>query len=140
MTERPAALEAALTPVFADLIERSMVTDSHLDRDVYRLSIATLWCNLVMDPPGSGITEADLEPVHDLINAECENQLGPGQGLLTAFEWIASKAGEQATSSQRLVPEHADMLRYFASMMLDPDGHRRWMDTIRSEQESGNAP
>lgn len=124
----------ALAPVFADLRRRAEVADSFIDRDLYRLSLATLWSNLVLDPDGSGIEEAELESVHDVISTECAATLGDGASLTDVFRWIASTPGDKAMAAAHLRPEHADMLRYFASMILDPDGHREWMDEIRDEQ------
>ena len=30
----------------------------------------------------------------------------------------------------RLTQNHKDLLLYFSSMILDPEGHRRWMQSI----------
>lgn len=126
----------ALAPVFHDLRQRAEVADSFLDRDLYRLSLATLWSNLVLDPDGSGIEEAELEAVHDVISDECSATLGDDTTLSEVFRWIATPSGDKAMAAAHLRPEHADMLRYFASMILDPDGHRQWMDDIRDQQNS----
>ena len=125
----------ALAPVFSDLRQRAEIADSVLDRDLYKLSIATLWSNLVLDPEGSGIEESELEGVHDVISDECASTLGSESDLTEVFRWIASNAGDRAMKAAQLRPDHADMLRYFASMILDPDGHRQWMDQIREEAD-----
>jgi len=44
---------------------------------------------------------------------------------------LNSKAGERAMQSARLNQAHKDMLLYFASMILDPDGHKRWLNEIK---------
>jgi hypothetical protein len=31
----------------------------------------------------------------------------------------------------RLTQHHKELLLYFSSMILDPDGHKRWMDHVR---------
>jgi hypothetical protein len=46
------------------------------------------------------------------------------------FRFINSKAGEQAMKEARLNQTHKELLLYFSSMILDPDGHRRWMSTV----------
>ena len=28
---------------------------------------------------------------------------------------------------------HKDLLQYFSSMILDPEGHKRWMEEIRED-------
>ena len=42
---------------------------------------------------------------------------------------------EQAMKDARLTQNHKDLLLYFASMILDPDGHARWADKVRAEQD-----
>lgn len=130
-------LESALAPILDSITERALVTDRFIDRDIYRLSVATLWSNLVMDPSGSGIDDSDLEAVHNIVSSSCDVQLGGDDGLLGVFHWIDSNAGDTAMSKAHLQPEHADMLRYFASMMIDPERHRQWMSELR-EQQQGN--
>ncbi|MCR9277813.1 MAG: hypothetical protein NXH85_07535 [Pseudomonadaceae bacterium] len=129
-------LEEALAPILNSITERALVTDRFIDRDIYRLSVATLWSNLVMDPAGSGIDDNDLESVHNIVSRACNEQLGGEDGLLGVFHWINSKAGDTAMNSAHLQPEHADMLRYFASMMIDPERHRQWMDELREQQQN----
>lgn len=127
-------LEKALEPILDSITERALVTDRFIDRDIYRLSVATLWSNLVMDPAGSGIDDSDLEEVHDIVSRACDVQLGGEEGLLGVFRWIDSNSGDAAMNKAHLQPEHADMLRYFASMMIDPERHRQWMTELREAQ------
>ncbi len=129
-------LAEALEPILASITERALVTDRFIDRDIYRLSVATLWSNLVMDPAGSGIDDDDLEDVHDIVSRACDVQLGGVDGLLGVFQWIDSNAGDAAMNKAHLQPEHADMLRYFASMMIDPERHRQWMAELREQQDN----
>ncbi len=124
-------LEATLQPVLIDVRERSTVADRFIDRDLYQISIATLWANLVLNPGDVGMEEADLELAHDLINTEIAAQLGAQADLRACFSYLNSKPGEQAMQSVKLGQNHKDMLLYFASMILDPEGHQRWMDELR---------
>ncbi len=39
-----------------------------------------------------------------------------------------------AMNELRLTPEHKDLLMYFHSMIVDPEGHKKWMDEIRARQ------
>ncbi len=89
---------------------------------------------MVTDPDDVGVDEADLEVLHDVLNEELERQLGPAFSVTECFRFLTSRDGEAAMNELRLTPEHKDLLLYFASMILDPDGHKRWMDEIRQQQ------
>ncbi|MEM9316701.1 MAG: hypothetical protein AAGA95_18995 [Pseudomonadota bacterium] len=80
---------------------------------------------------GSGVAKETA--LYELLSGESAEVLGAGCDLRSCFEFVNSKAGERAMGAARLNQAHRDMLVYFASMMLDPDGHRRWMDEIRDE-------
>jgi len=123
------------SPVFADIRERASVTDRFLDRDLYRVYIATLWANVVLSPQEVGLLEEDLETLHDLLITEISDAIGPHESLHPIFAFVASKAGERAMAEARLTQSHKDLLEYFASMMLDPEGHRKYMDEIRALQK-----
>lgn len=119
-------------PVLADLVQQSAVADGIVDRDFYRILVCTLWVNVVLDPRDIGLAEADLEPLHDILNQHIGAVLGTGESLTACFRYLNDKPGEQAMKNARLTPNHRDMLLYFASIILDPEGHRRWMDEIRN--------
>lgn len=121
-------------PVFADIRERSTVVDSFIDKDLYRVYIATLWSNVVLSPEEAGLSEEDLEDLHDLLIEELSNAIGTQESLHPLFSFISSKAGERAMQEARLTQSHKDLLQYFASMILDPDGHKKFMDEIRDKQ------
>ena len=121
-------------PVFADIRERSTVADSFIDRDLYRVYIATLWSNVVLSPEEAGLSEEDLEELHDLLLEELSNAIGKQESLHPLFTFISSKDGERAMQEARLTQSHKDLLQYFASMILDPDGHKKFMDEIREKQ------
>ncbi len=126
-----AELRAALRPILDDVRERSTVAERFIDRDLYQISIATLWANLVLNPDDVGLAEADLEAAHDAINLEIAEHLGRSHNLTECFRYLNSKPGERAMAEVRLSKNHKDMLLYFASMILDPDGHKRWMQELR---------
>jgi len=128
-------LADSFEPVFADIRERACVADSFIDRDLYRVYMATLWSNVVLAPDEVGILEEDLEDLHDILNAEISDAIGANETLHSVFAFIASKAGENAMAQARLTQSHKDLLQYFASMILDPDGHRKFMDEIRQKQK-----
>jgi len=124
-------LESRFAPALDVLTERAAVTDAILDREVYRILVTTLWVNVVLAPADAGLEEADLEPLHDVLNQRIGEVLGAGETLSTCFRYLDSKDGERAMKEARLTPNHRDMLLYFASIILDPDGHRRWMEEVR---------
>ena len=124
-------LQALFEPVFNDIVGRSTVTDRFVDRDLYQICITTLWANVVLDPEDVGIAENDLEALFDVVNAEVSRVLGPGNDLKSSFRFINGKLGERAMQEAQLTKNHKDLLLYFSSMMLDPEGHRQWMAEVR---------
>ena len=129
-------LEAAFDPVLNDISERSRVAGSFVDKDLYRIYIATLWANVVLDPGDVGIGEDDLEAVHDIVNNRVAEILGADQNIRECFRFVNDKSGEQAMQAAQLTKNHKDLLLYFSSMILDPDGHKRWMQDV--DEDSGH--
>jgi hypothetical protein len=121
-------------PVFDDIRERSTVVERFIDRDLYRVYIATLWSNVVLSPEEVGLAEEDLEVLHDVLIAQITDAIGPNESLHTLYQFISSKDGERAMAEARLTQSHKDLLTYFASMILDPAGHKKFMDDIRERQ------
>jgi hypothetical protein len=128
-------LDARFGPALEELAERSRIAERFVDKDVYRIRIATLWTNVVLDPDDVGIGSADLEPLHDVINQRIAGILGPREDLTSCFRYLTSRAGEQAMQAARLTQNHKDLLLYIASVILDPEGHRRWMSEISDRLE-----
>ena len=126
-------LHHAFAPVFADLRERATVAESFIDRNLYQVYVATLWSNVVLSPDEVGITEDDLETLHNVLVVELKDVLGADASLTTVFEFINSKPGEATMREARLNQTHKDLLQYFSSMILDPDGHKKWMDELREK-------
>ena len=133
--------EGELNDRFAEILDdieaRSCVTDRFVDRDLYRLYLATLWANIVLNPDDVGLSEADLEPLHDYLNKRAGQVLGEEGSLTECFRFVNSKAGELAMQAARLNQTHRELLLYFASMILDPDGHKRWMDLVLDADRDG---
>lgn len=125
-----AELRARFEPVLEDLLQRAHVAERFVDKDVYRILLATVWANVVLDPGDAGLTPADLEPLHDLINEHISGVLGRDQDLKACFRYLNSKPGEQAMKAARLTQNHKDLLLYLASAILDPEGHKRWVEDI----------
>ncbi|MEZ5559871.1 MAG: hypothetical protein R3E86_15165 [Pseudomonadales bacterium] len=129
------ALTRRFAPVLDDLVERAQVADRFVDKDLYRIMVATLWANVVLDPKDIGLTEAALEPLHDVLNAHIRGVLGQAEDLTACYRFLNSKGGEQAMNAAHLTQNHKDLLLYFASIILDPEGHRRWMAKISERPE-----
>ena len=126
-------LKHAFEPVFVDIRERSTVVERFIDRNLFRLYMATLWANVVLSPDEAGIEEDDLPTLHDLVVAELVDVIGIGTDLESVFRFISSKEGEKTMAEAKLNQTHKDLLQYFSSMILDPDGHKRWMEEIRDD-------
>ena len=126
-------LKHAFEPVFVDIRERSTVVERFIDRNLFRLYMATLWANVVLSPDEAGIEEDDLPTLHDLVVAELVQVIGVGTDLESVFRFISSKEGEKTMAEAKLNQTHKDLLQYFSSMILDPDGHKRWMEEIRDD-------
>lgn len=124
-------IAARFAPALDDLVQRATVTDHIVDKDLYRILVCTLWVNVVLDPADVGLEESDLERLHDVMNTRIAAVLGRDGTLTDCFRYLNGKAGEQAMKAARLTPNHRDMLLYFASIILDPEGHRQWMEEIR---------
>ena len=111
---------------------KSQITEHLLNKDHYRIYLATIWSNLVLEPTSAGIDEWDLEGVYDSINSRASSVLGGDDPLKETYRYLTTKAGERAMDIAKLTKNHKDLLTYFASMMLDPDGHRKWLEDFRS--------
>jgi len=117
-----------------DIESRSCVTENFVDRDLYRLYLATLWANIVLNPDDAGLEEPELEVFHEYLNRRITSVLGNESSVTECFRFVNSKAGERAMSEARLNKTHRELLLYFSSMILDPEGHRRWMDDVMDKE------
>ena len=134
MTE--AEIARALAPILKEVSERASVAGSFIDKDSYRIYLATVWANIVMDPSALGVDEEELESVHDLINLSAHQVLGDDAAITECFRFINSPSGERAMDKAKVSKTHRQLLLYFSSMILDPDGHRRWMDDVKEPRRS----
>ena len=130
-------LQERFASILDDIEERSSVVDRFLDRDIYRLYIATLWSNVVLHPWEAGIEEEDLELLHDYLNERIGRVLGSGESIQSCFRFINARAGERAMKEAGLSSTHRELLLYFASMILDPEGHRRWVESLKGSLADG---
>ena len=132
-------LRSRFAPVLEDIAQRSAVTGRLVHRDAYRIYVATLWTKVVLQPSDVGVAEEELEALHDILNEELQQVLGADADLTSCFAFLNSKQGEAAMQEARLTSAHKDLLRYFCSMILDPEGHRKWAQRLR-EKQAGPSP
>lgn len=126
----PAEIRLRFEEMLDDIEARSCVTERFVDRDLYRLYLATLWANIVLNPGDAGLKEDELEVLHDYLNERMRPILGTEGTVTDCFRFVNSKDGERAMAEARLNQTHRELLLYFSSMILDPEGHRRWMDKV----------
>jgi hypothetical protein len=119
--------EQAFRGVLDEIEQRASVAGRFVDKDLYR---ATLWANVALDPSEAGLADDDLEGLHDYLNGALVEVLGADQTLADCFRFIETKPGEQAMDRCRLTKTHKDLLLYFCSLILDPEGHRRWAERV----------
>ena len=122
-----AELTRVLQPIMAAVERQSGVAGRFVDKNIYCIYLATLWANLVLDPAAVGLAEDDLEGAHDVINLAAARILGEDKAINAAFRFINGRDGERAMDEAKLTRTHRDLLAFFCSMILDPDGHRRWL-------------
>lgn len=135
-TRSEADLARIFQPILASVEKQSGVVERFLDKDLYRIYLATLWANLVLDPAAAGIDESDLENAHDVINLAAAKVLGEDEAIVSAYRFINGKEGESAMARAKLSSRHRQLLLYFCSMILNPEDHRRWMAEIRERRPS----
>ncbi len=124
-------LKALFEPALNQIAERASVAGRFVHRDVYRLYVATLWANVVLAPEDAGIVEDDLEGLSLMLDAEIERVLGSGNDLKSCFAFVNGRKGQAAMDEARLTQNHKDLLLYFSSLILDPEGHRKWTESVR---------
>lgn len=109
-------------PAILEIINASGVDDMFVDKDRFRVYIATVWGNAVLDPERSGITVDDLPPLHEYLNEEIEDLLGTGQNVTSCYEYLTSKVGEDSMTRLQVSQQHKEFIHYFARLILGADG------------------
>lgn len=110
------------TPAVQEIIDQCRVTDDFVDKDMFRVYIATIWGNAVLDPRESGIEESQLSLLHDFLNEEIEKVLGSNQDVARCYEFIVSKDGDESLARLHVTPRHKEFLHYFARLVLASAG------------------
>ncbi|HKI75063.1 MAG TPA: hypothetical protein VJ998_10480 [Pseudomonadales bacterium] len=110
------------TPAIQEIVDTCRLTDEFVDKEMFRVYIATIWGNAVLDPGESGVTEDDLSVLHDFLNEEIEDILGTGETITSCYEYIVSKAGDESLSRLRVTARHREFLHYFARLVIASAG------------------
>lgn len=120
-------------PVLRELESDSAVADAFIDRDRYRLHVALLWAQIVLGPARFGLTEDELEPLHDRLNSAIAGVLGPDASITACFEFVISPAGQASLGREHADTRTRNTLHYVASLILNPEGHREWLEDQRRD-------
>lgn len=123
-------LEKILEPALAKLREKAAISDHLLNKDHYTINLTTMWVNLVLEVDELGLRQADLETSLEVFNEIARPILGGKEPVIDAFKYLTTSDGEAAMVKEKLPKRHQQMLLYFASIILDPEGHKRWMKTV----------
>lgn len=130
--DRRARFAALYDPIVAEIERRAAVTDRFLDREAFRILLATVWANVVLDPADGDIDEADLEPFHDYLNERAREVLGEEDALRESFRFLLSPAGERACARTRIPAAHLKLLTHIGQLIVDPHGIEA---AVRSHRE-----
>ena len=128
-----ARLQARFAPILDEVERRAGVAGAFVDKDAYRILLATVWANIVMHPDEAGIAESDLEAAHNILNERATAILGTEDAIKDCFRFVNSNAGQAAMERTRINQTHKDLLLYFASMILDPTRHQKMMQAVREQ-------
>jgi hypothetical protein len=108
-------------PALDEIIKSCCVTDDFVDKDQFRVYIATIWGNAVLEPERSGIVESDLSDLHDYLNEELKTLLGDDQTITSCYEYLVTKEGEDSMTRLQVTNQHKDFIHYFARLILGSD-------------------
>lgn len=103
--------------ILAEIERLSRVTDQFLDTERYRVYLATLWSNAVLEPRRAGLQGDELEAFYDFLNEHGRVILGGDEPLKDCFRYLLGSQGEQAMERLRLPAAHRAQLTRFATLM-----------------------
>jgi hypothetical protein len=105
-------------PAVEEILDQCRLVDEFVDKEKFRMLIATIWGNAVLEPDRSGITEDDLPVLHDFLNEELDRVVGAQETLMSTFEFLVSKQGADSMSRLQTSQHHREFLFYFARLIL----------------------
>ena len=119
---RQTRFAALYDPIVAEIERRAAVTDRFLDREAFRILLATVWANIVLDPEDGDLAEDDLEDFHDYLNDRAREVLGEDGAVKASFRFLLTNEGEQAMGRHRVPAAHRRMLERIGTLIVDPHG------------------
>ena len=105
-------------PAVEEILDECRLVDEFVDKEKFQVMIATIWGNAVLETERSGITEHDLPVLHDFLNEELDRVVGKEETLMTTFEFLVSKKGQDSLIRQQTSQRHREFIQYFARLML----------------------
>jgi hypothetical protein len=105
-------------PAVEEILDECRLVDEFVDKEKFQVMIATIWGNAVLEPERSGITEDDLPVLHDFLNEELDRVVGKKETLITTFEFLVSKKGQDSLIRQQTSQRHREFIQYFARLIL----------------------
>lgn len=105
-------------PAVEEILDECRLVDEFVDKEKFQVMIATIWGNAVLEPERSGINEDDLPVLHDFLNEELDRVVGKAETLMTTFEFLVSKKGQDSLIRQQTSQRHREFIRYFARLIL----------------------
>ena len=106
------------SPAVEEIIDLCRVSDEFVDKDMFRVYVATIWGNAVLEPRKAGIDESELSILHDFLNEEIEQVVGKGEDVTSCYKFIVSKEGEESLARLNVTARHKEFLLYFAGLIL----------------------
>jgi hypothetical protein len=114
-------LRARFEPAIEEILDQCRITDDFVDKEMFQVTIATIWGNAALEPERSGIEESDLSALHDFLNEEISRVVGEGSTVTSCYEFIVSKQGEESLERQSISARHKEFLHYFARLILQQE-------------------
>lgn len=115
------AQDDGLAERYEDILEEierlSKVADQFLDTELYRIYLATLWANAVLEPSRAGLEGDELEGFYDVLNDRGRAILGGEEPLKDCFRYFLQPEGERAMERLRLPAAHRRQLARFGALM-----------------------
>lgn len=115
--EQGANLAERYQDLLAEIERLSRVTHDFLDTELYRVYLATLWSNAVLEPRRAGLDSAELEAFYDFLNQQGRAILGGEEPLKECFRYLLCSQGEQAMERLRLPTAHRAQLKRLGTLM-----------------------
>jgi hypothetical protein len=115
-------LRRQFSPAILEIIDQCRVSDDFVDKEMFRVYIATIWGNAVLEPARTGLEESELSVLHDYLNEEIEKIMGPGEDITSCYEFIVSKEGDESLARLQVSARHKEFLHYFARLILAAAG------------------